>query len=146
MESSAEVYVATLVKRDLEWTEDMQKAFEDLKNKLTTPQVLAYPDFETPFIVEIDASSVVIEVVPAQKKEDGKVHPVQYASRRLTEQERRYYTSKREALAWNLYRRNFECICPRTSYLSFNQTIKCQRLLLKKGNSRKTSTRGGFDG
>ena len=69
--------------------EETQKAFEGLKLKLTTPPVL----------VETDASSVAVGAVLAQKKEDKKTHPIQYASRTLSQAEREYSACEREAIA-----------------------------------------------
>ena len=46
----------------------MQQAFDEIRIKLTSPPVLAYPEFEKPFVVETDASSVYFEAVLAQKK------------------------------------------------------------------------------
>jgi hypothetical protein len=37
------------------WTNDQQEAFEYLKLCLITPPILAYPDFEKPFIIYTDA-------------------------------------------------------------------------------------------
>jgi hypothetical protein len=38
------------------WDEQCQLAFDTLKEKLTNPPVLAYPDFMSPFILYVDAS------------------------------------------------------------------------------------------
>ena len=38
------------------WNEDCDRAFRDLKFKLTSTPVLGYPDFSKPFIAEVDAS------------------------------------------------------------------------------------------
>lgn len=92
-ESSVVLRATTSVKKYLERTEGMQMAFEDLKNKLTTPPVLVYSDFETPFMVKTDDSSFAFRVVLAQKKGGGKVHPVQFSSHTMTGEERHYSTS-----------------------------------------------------
>ena len=96
---SAALHRATSTKREFAWTDEMMSAFEVLKQRLTSPPVLAFPEFEAPFIVETDASSVAVGAVLAQKKEDGKVHPIQYASRTMTAAERNYSAYEREALA-----------------------------------------------
>lgn len=62
------------------------------------PTAVAYQDFETPFIVETDAS-VELGVLLVQKKEDGKVNSVHYASRTVTGQYSYYITSERDVLA-----------------------------------------------
>ena len=77
----------------------MQEAFEEVKKKLTSPPVLAFSDFEKSFVVETDASSVDVGAVLAQHKEDGKCHPVQYASRTMNDAEKKYSACEREALA-----------------------------------------------
>ena len=76
----------------------MQKAFEELKKKLTSPPVLTFPDFEKSFVVETDASSVAVGAVLAQRNEDRKCHPVQYASRTMSDAEKKYSACEREAL------------------------------------------------
>jgi hypothetical protein len=65
------------------WTNDCRKAFRELKEKLTTAPVLAYPDFSRDFVLETDASVQGIGAVLGQYQKDDKVHPVAYASRAL---------------------------------------------------------------
>ena len=98
-EISAVLHEASSTKRGFTWTDEMRVAFDTLKERLTSPPLLAFPDFDAPFVVETDASSVAIGAVLAQKKEDGKVHPIQYASRTMTAAERNYSACEREALA-----------------------------------------------
>jgi len=38
------------------WTQSQQKAFESIKDKLYTAPVLAYSNFDLPFILTTDAS------------------------------------------------------------------------------------------
>ena len=88
-ETSAALHRGTSGVGKLVWTEEMSTAFEILKGKLTAPPVLALPDFDAPFVVETDASSISLGAGLAQKKSDGKIHPVQYASRTMTKTERK---------------------------------------------------------
>lgn len=46
-----------------------------------TPPVLEYPDLDRPFVVETDESSTGAGEVLDQKKTDGYIHHIQYASR-----------------------------------------------------------------
>ncbi|KAI5629816.1 hypothetical protein C0J50_7867 [Silurus asotus] len=86
------------------WSESCEQAFRTLKQKLTTAPVLAYANFELPFILEIDASYVGLGAVLSQEV-DGKVRPVAYASRspRPAERNTATYSSMRLeflALKW----------------------------------------------
>ena len=66
--------------------------------KRASPLVLTSPNFDQPFVVESDASSVAVGAILAQRKEDKRVHPIQYASRTMTSAER-IHSAEREALA-----------------------------------------------
>ena len=78
--------------------------FNDLCTALTTAQVLAYPDYSKPFVVETDASDTRLGVVLTQKQ-DGKLRVIAYASQGLrgTEQNMKNCSSmklKLLALKW----------------------------------------------
>ena len=81
------------------WTQEAEEAFAQLKQRLTSPPILAHPDFSLPFILDTDASSSGIGAVLSQKHADGQEHVVAYASRTLSKSERRYCTTRRELLA-----------------------------------------------
>ena len=98
-EESACLHAATSSKKPFSWTEETKKTFESLKLKLTTPPVLAFPNLDELFLVETDASSVAVGAVLAQKKEDKKTHPIQYASGTLCQADREYSAWERETLA-----------------------------------------------
>ena len=66
---------------------ECQGAFDSLKHALTSPPVLAYPDYTKPFIVEVDASNDGLGAVLSQEQ-DGRVRPIAYASRGLRGAER----------------------------------------------------------
>ena len=59
---------------------EAKEAFNILKMKCMTVPVLAFADFEKPFLLETDASSLGLRAVLSQKQNDGKFHPVAYAS------------------------------------------------------------------
>ena len=69
-------------------------AYEELKMRCMTSPVLAFADFEKPFLLETDASKEGLGAVLSQKQEDGKYHPVAFASRALHGGEKNYHSSK----------------------------------------------------
>lgn len=85
-----------LTHKDTEWTwhEQQQKAFEDLKKRMSCPPVLLYYDVDKPVTLTCDASQYGLGAACLQ---EGK--PVAYASRTLTETETRYAQIEKELLA-----------------------------------------------
>ena len=83
------------------WTPQCQEAFQCLKETLISAPILAYPDFELPFILQTDASLSGLGAVLAQEQ-DGKERVIAYASRSLSPGEARYPAHKLEfkALHW----------------------------------------------
>ena len=75
------------------------EAFGKLKLKCITAPVLAFANFNKPFLLETDASGDGLGAVLSQKLEDNKFHPVAYASRGLKGSESNYHSSKLEFLA-----------------------------------------------
>ncbi len=80
------------------WGPEQQSAFECLKDKLTTPPILAYADYCQPFELHTDASCDGLGAVLYQKQ-DGHLRVIAYASRSLSKSERNYPTHKLEFLA-----------------------------------------------
>ena len=80
------------------WSLACQDAFQQLKDALVNPPVLVYPDFEKPFVLHTDASKEGLGAVLEQEKEDGRMHPVAYASRSLNRHEQNYGITDMEAL------------------------------------------------
>lgn len=70
-EISAMFHAIMSVKESLKWIEEIREDFENLRKKLTTPKVLSFREFDPLFVVETDASSVVLRVVLGQQKEFG---------------------------------------------------------------------------
>ena len=80
------------------WNDNCQEAFELLKQRLTSAPILAFPNFEIPFIVYTDASEYAMGAVLSQVQE-GRERVIAYWSRQLRKAERNYSTIEREALA-----------------------------------------------
>ena len=90
-----------LIRKDVPftWSEDCQVAFDELKDRLTTAPVLAYPDFAKDFVLETDASYRGLGAVLSQVQADGRLHPLSYASRALSPPETNYAVTELETLA-----------------------------------------------
>ena len=84
--------------RGFQWTSKCQQAFEDLTLKLVSPPILAYPQFHTPFKLQMDASDSAIGAVLSQEQ-GGSERVIAYWSRQLQKSERNYSVIEREALA-----------------------------------------------
>ena len=84
------------------WTKEADIAFRTLKLALSQTPVLIFPCFEKDFILEVDGSLRGLGACLSQMDEEGRLHPVSYASRCLRGAERVYpeYSSfKLELLA-----------------------------------------------
>ena len=68
------------------WTDDCQKAFEEMKRRLCCAPVLAFPRFDFPFFLSTDASDVAIGGMLEQEGLDEKRRVVGYFSKSLTAQ------------------------------------------------------------
>eukprot|EP00253_Pinus_taeda_P008884 PITA_08884 len=73
------------------WSKSQQKAFTELKYRLYSAPVLALPDLQQPFEVEIDAFDYAIRAVLTQHG-----HPVAYYSETLSDTVRKYPTYDKE--------------------------------------------------
>ena len=78
---------------------DALAVFQELKIKCLTAPVLAFADFKKPFLLETDASIEGLGAVLSQKQDDGRYHPIAYASRGLKGGKLKYHSSKLEFLA-----------------------------------------------
>ena len=89
-----------LTRKDEEWqwTTEHDKAFRELKTRLTQAEVMKYFDPSLPTEVVVDASPFGLGAILTQRDND-KVYTIAYASRALTPVESRYSQTEREALA-----------------------------------------------
>lgn len=101
-----------------EWSSECQEAFDTLKSKLSTFPVLTPPNWALPFHVYCDASSVAVGSALCQPTgENGKDHPIAFASRQLNPAEKNYTTTERECLAMVFSLKKFR------HYLLLNQVV-----------------------
>ncbi len=93
---------ANMKEREVDWTESVVKAFIDLKNAMCDEVALAYPDYGEGagrFVVRTDASFGQVGAILGQYDRQGRLRPIEYASKTLTEQERSYHITEKEGLA-----------------------------------------------
>jgi len=72
-----------------EWSMDCQQTFDTLKKSLTESPMLTYPNFAESFRLETDACVKELGAVLSQSQ-DGQIDPKAYASRAISEPEKRY--------------------------------------------------------
>lgn len=80
------------------WGEEQEKSFQKLKRQIASAPVLAYSDKEAHTQIIADASQVGLGTGSIQER-NGERGAVCYASRTLSNIERRYSQTEREALA-----------------------------------------------
>lgn len=127
------------------WGEAQVSAFEELRNRLMSAPILAYPDFKEKFNLETDASGVGLGAILSQgesKSDEERV--IAYASRSLHGAEYDYTITEQECLAmvWAikkfrpyLYGRRFTAITDhgalRWLFTLKDPTTRCKRWVLK---------------
>ena len=98
------------------WGEKQKTAFEESKALLSSSRVLVHYNPELPIVVSSDASSCGIVSVLSHRLQDGSDKPIAFASRSLSDCEKKYAQLEKEALALtfgiakfhnNLYIREF---------------------------------------
>jgi hypothetical protein len=86
-------------KNDWLWTELQQKAFEDLKQEITSERTLIIPQPGRPFRMETNASDYTVAAILSQQDKEGKWRPVVFMSKSLNNAERNYEIYDKEMLA-----------------------------------------------
>ncbi|GJR69529.1 reverse transcriptase domain-containing protein [Tanacetum coccineum] len=81
-----------------DFSDDCKKAFNILKEKLTTAPIIISPDWNEPFELMCDASDFAVEAILGQRI-DGKFKPIYYASKTLNNAQEHYTTTEKELLA-----------------------------------------------
>ncbi|KAG1933522.1 gag-pol fusion protein [Pimephales promelas] len=119
--SSRAAALTDLIKKNgpnqIQWSEQAQRAFQDIQGALQESPVLHSPRFDQPFVLQTDASGVGLGAVLLQG-EVGNYHPVAYISRKLFPREMRYSTIEKECLAvkWALDSLRYYLLGSHSSY------------------------------
>ena len=88
------------------WGTDQQEAFAGLQWKLTEEPVLAFPQNEGMFTLDMDASQHSVEAVLSQDQ-DGEEKVIAYGSAAMTATQTRYRVTRQELLAVLRFTRQF---------------------------------------
>ena len=90
------------------------EAFDHLKAACLQAPILAFPDFDKPFLLEMDASGRGLGAVLSQKQADGWYHPIAYARHVMNETKQRYHSNKQEflTLKWAVTEQFHEYLSP----------------------------------
>jgi hypothetical protein len=94
-----------LTKKDVPfvWNQDCQRAFDALKRALVGAPILVCPDFKKPFYLDVDWSTKGVGAILSQR-EDRLERVVAYASKGLTEVQKKFHPMEGEcyALIWGI--------------------------------------------
>ena len=88
-----------LLQDPLVWTPEGDRAYQDIKDALTSPQVLMQYDPTLPLLLATDASKTGLGAVLSHRLSNGQERPIAYASRTMSATEQRYLQIDKEALA-----------------------------------------------
>lgn len=102
------------------WDDKCQKAFLELKERLSRNPILYAPDFSKPFILQCDASNLGIGIVLSQVNDHGEEHPILYLSKKFSIAEQKYGTTEKECAAIIFAVKKLQC------YLDNQQTFQIQ--------------------
>ena len=90
-----------MLRKDIkwEWAVQHQLAFDNLKQALLDSVVLAFPDPNKPYLLQIDASDFALGATLNQEDEKGRIRLIACGSRKLKAAEKNYPAHEKECLA-----------------------------------------------
>ena len=116
------------------WDDDCESAFRHLKTVLSEIPILAFPNNNNDFIVEVDASKDAVGGVLLQEQGSGVAKPTTYYSFALSEQRQKWDTPSKEIYALVVALRHWHV------YLFGNKFVLKSDRSEQKGSSRKART------
>jgi len=99
-----------LLRKDIawHWDEAQQRAFQRVKEKLASPEILAHYNPNCQTVIAADASSTGLGAVLLQTQDNGQRRPICYISRSLSDAERNYAVIEKETLTLTWARERLE--------------------------------------
>ncbi|KAI5738960.1 hypothetical protein M8J77_013245 [Diaphorina citri] len=83
--------------RSFIWTRECEKSFNQVKREITSEKVLAHFDPNITLVLATDASPVGLGACLSHRYQDGSERPISFASRTLTNCEKKYSQIEKEA-------------------------------------------------
>ncbi|CAN6700840.1 unnamed protein product [Malus baccata var. baccata] len=114
-----------------EFNEACEKAFNHLKDLLTTAPIITPPDWSIPFELMCDASNYALGAVLGQRK-NKLPHVIYYASRTLNDAQLNYSTTEKELLAVVFALDKFRSYLIGTKVIVFTDHAALKYLFTKK--------------
>ena len=90
----AEAAAGKAKRTKIKWTDELERAFLDLKKMVSKETLLTYPDWSIPFTVHTDASDYQLGAVISQNDK-----PIAFFSRKLNSAQKNYTTTEKELLS-----------------------------------------------
>ena len=120
-------------KKKLQWTPDMQNAFEQAKAAISRATLLSFPSRSTKLEVLTDASDVAVGAALQQMTSSGPA-PIAFFSRKLSPTEKRYSTFDRELLAVHAAIRHFRHFLEAVHFDVFTDHMPLVNAMTKKSD------------
>eukprot|EP00253_Pinus_taeda_P007729 PITA_07729 len=92
------LFVLLTKNAEFKWTDDCEKAFDELKHQLSTAPILRGPDWALPFHISSNASDTAIGAVLGQEK-NSLPYAIYFISKNMTPAELNYTVTEKEFLA-----------------------------------------------
>lgn len=130
---------------NLSWNKEQDIAFEDLKLKINSNIATFIPNLNKKFILTTDASNTGISAILQQENENGKLQVINWASKKLTEAEKKYSITEKECLGivWGieyfeyyLRGRKFDVITDHSAAVSMKNKKEFGRIKLERMRER----------
>ena len=104
MSAQTDLLRQILKKNEWIWTPEHSEAFTQFKNKITEIPCLADYNCNLPNTITTDASTKGLGATPWQEQHNGELKPIAFASRFLSDTEKKYAINELELLAvvWGL--------------------------------------------
>lgn len=96
--------------KEWRWTEMMDKEFIAIKEEIRQINKLKLIDYNKPIVLRTDASNIGLGAVLLVKGIDGKIEPIEWASKKLSPTESRYGITEKEMLGvvWGMGRFSYK--------------------------------------